>query len=409
MKSYERLLNYVKINTQSADDLDVIPSTACQFEFAKVLEKEMKELGLMDVYVDEFCNVYGKIPATAGMEDVPALGFLAHLDTAPDFSGEQVNPQVIADYDGGDVVLGESKRVLLVKAFPHLKKLAGRTLITTDGTTLLGADDKAGIAEILTACERLIESKEPHGMVCVAFTPDEEVGTGACKLDLKRFGAVYAYTMDGGAENELEYENFNASDAVITFHGVNVHPGDAKDVMVNAAKLAMEFQGMLPSDLAPERTEGYEGFFHLLDMNGTVEQARLHYIVRDHDMEKFREKEALLASITGKMNEKYGEKTVELTIKESYRNMKEKIEPCMFLIENVKTAMKAVGMEPEIIPIRGGTDGAALSFRGLPCPNLGTGGYCYHGPFEHITAEGMEMATSVVEKLMKNGGRHKWE
>lgn len=400
MKAYERLLNYVKVFTTSDEASETAPSTKRQFDLANQLVQEMKEIGISDVRVDEKCYVYGVIPATEGYENAPKIGFIAHMDTAPDFSGEHVNPQIIEKYDGGDVKLGESGRVLSVKDFPHLPSLKGRTLITTDGTTLLGADDKAGIAEIMTLAETLITEKIPHGKVCVSFTPDEEIGSGADAFDVPGFGADFAYTVDGGAENEIEYENFNACGAKVTVRGFSVHPGSSKDTMINASLVAMEFNAMLPSGDTPRDTDGYEGFFHLHDMKGDVSEAELEYIVRDHSETMFECRQETMRHIEKILNEKYGAGTVTLEIKQQYRNMKEKIEPCMHLIENAKMAAKSAGMVPETVPIRGGTDGARLSFMGLPCPNLGTGGYAYHGPYEHITVEGMDLAVEVLKGIV---------
>ncbi|WP_274422285.1 peptidase T [Blautia sp. XA-2221] len=401
MRAYERLLNYVKIHTTSDENSNTTPSTRRQFDLAEVLSEEMKNLGVKDVRVDENCYVYGSIPATPGYEDKPAIGLIAHLDTAPDFCGEHVNPQIHRNYSGEDIVLGDSGKVLSVRTFPHLKKLKGRTLITTDGTTLLGADDKAGIAEIMTVAEELLKGTMPHGKVCIAFTPDEEVGSGADKMDIPGFGAQYAYTADGGCENEIVYENFNASDAIFKITGFNIHPGEAKNKMVNAALVGMEINSMLPGLETPAHTELYEGFFHLCEMEGTVEKATLQYIVRDHSAASFEARENTLRHIEKLMNEKYGQGTVRLEIHEQYRNMAEKIEPCMQLVDYAKDAIREQGMEPDTDPIRGGTDGSRLSFRGLPCPNLGTGGYAFHGPYEHITAEGMDTAVNVMLGILK--------
>ena len=400
MKAYERLLNYVKVPTPSNEKSGTHPSSECQRVLADQLAEEMKALGVSDVRVEDKCYVYGKIPATKGYEGKTKLGFIAHMDTAPDYSGENVGPQVIEAYDGNDVGLGTSGKVLSPADFPELKKLAGRTLITTDGTTLLGADDKAGIAEILTAVEELINGDIPHGKISVSFTTDEEVGSGAKHLDLERFGAPYAYTVDGGPEGEIQFENFNAASAEFYIHGVNVHPGEAKGIMKNSQKIAMEIQGMLPPEEAPEYTEGYEGFFHLIEMTGTVEESRLSYLIRDFDSESYANRKRLMQDIAAAINEKYGDGTVELILKDSYRNMREKIEPCMELIDYAKKACELAGVEPDAAPIRGGTDGARLSFVGLPCPNLGTGGYGFHGAFEHITAEGMDKAKEIIKNII---------
>lgn len=401
MRAYERFLNYVKIHTTSDENSNTTPSTRRQFDLAEILAEEMKKLGVKDVRVDENCYVYGAIPATPGYEDKPAIGLIAHLDTAPDFCGEHVNPQIYRNYNGEDVTLGDSGKVLSVKTFPHLKELKGRTLITTDGTTLLGADDKAGIAEIMTVAEELLKETMPHGKICIAFTPDEEVGSGADKLDIPAFGAQYAYTADGGCENEIVYENFNASEAVFKIRGFNIHPGEARNKMINAALVGMEINSMLPNLETPAHTELYEGFFHLCEMEGTVENATLQYIIRDHSAASFEARENTLRHIEKIMNEKYGQGTVKLEIHEQYRNMIEKVAPCMQLVDYAKDAIRELGMEPNTDPIRGGTDGAQLSFRGLPCPNLGTGGYAFHGPYEHITAEGMDTAVHVMLGILK--------
>lgn len=400
MKAYERLLKYARIWTTSDEESTTSPTTSRQFDLAKQLVEEMKEIGIEDAYMDEFGYVYGHIPATPGYEDRTAIGFIAHMDTAPDYSGENVNPQIIENYDGNDVFLGTSGKVLSVAEFPSLKTLAGRTLITTDGTTLLGADDKAGIAEIMTVAEELIKENIPHGKVSISFTTDEEVGSGAKHMDLEVFGAPYAYTVDGGPEGEIQFENFNAASADFYVHGVNVHPGEAKGIMKNSQKIAMEIQGMLPVDEAPEYTEGYEGFFHLMEMKGTVEETKMSYLIRDFDSESYENRKELLQNITETVNKKYGEGTVELKLNDSYRNMREKIEPCMELIDYAKKACEMADVKADIAPIRGGTDGARLSFVGLPCPNLGTGGYGFHGAFEHISAEGMDKAAAIIKNII---------
>lgn len=400
MRAYERLLKYVRVWTTSDEESQTSPTTERQFDLARMLVQEMREIGIKDADMDAYGYVYGHVPATPGYEDKTAIGFIAHMDTAPDYSGENVNPQVIETYDGNDVSLGTSGKVLSPADFPELKKLAGRTLITTDGTTLLGADDKAGIAEILTAVEELINGDTPHGKIAVSFTTDEEVGSGAKHLNLERFGAPYAYTVDGGPEGEIQFENFNAASAEFHIHGVNVHPGEAKGIMKNSQKIAMEIQGMLPPEEAPEYTEEYEGFFHLIEMTGTVEESKMSYLIRDFDSESYENRKRLMQDIAAAMNEKYGDGTVELILKDSYRNMREKIEPCMELIDYAKKACELAGVEPDVAPIRGGTDGARLSFVGLPCPNLGTGGYGFHGAFEHITAEGMDKAKEIIKNII---------
>ena len=401
MRAYERLLNYVKIYTTSDEDSPATPSTDRQFDLGRKLAEELKELGAEHVRIDEQCYVYAEIPAAPGKEQAPVIGFIAHMDTAPDFSGEHVNPQVLTGYDGGDVVLGTSGRKLTVKDFPHLPTLKGRTLITTDGTTLLGADDKAGVAEIMTLAETLLKEEISLGKICIAFTPDEEIGRGADAFDVPGFGAEFAYTVDGGAENEIEYENFNAAGADVKIRGFSVHPGSSKDTMVNASLVAMEFNAMLPAGDTPRDTEDYEGFFHLCEMSGTVSEAHLSYIVRDHSFSMYECRLQMLRHIEKLLNEKYGEGTVTVEIREQYRNMKEKIEPCIHLIEHAKWAAEEAGLHPVTVPIRGGTDGARLSFMGLPCPNLGTGGYAFHGPYEHITAEGMDLAVEVLKGIVR--------
>lgn len=401
MRAYERLLDYVKVYTTSDEESQTVPSTERQLVLGRQLAEELKSLGVSNVRIDDKGYVYGMIPATLGLEKAPKIGFIAHMDTAPDFCGENVKPQVIKDYDGKDIVLGESGRILSEKEFPHLPSLKGKTLITTDGTTLLGADDKAGIAEIMTMAEKVIKEEIPHGTICIGFTPDEEVGRGADFFDVENFGAEYAYTVDGGTENEIEYENFNAASAKVLFRGFSVHPGSSKDTMINAALVAMEFNAMLPLGDTPRFTEGYEGFYHLHEMRGDVSQAQLDYIIRDHDADMFRCRIETLRHAAKLLNEKYGEGTVELTVKEQYRNMKEKIEPCMHLIENARIAAQNAGLQPVTLPIRGGTDGARLSFMGLPCPNLGTGGYAFHGPFEHITAEGMDNVVEILKGIVR--------
>ena len=407
MRAYERLLKYVKIYTTSEEESGTTPSAQREFDLGNLLTEELKEIGVENVRITEQCYVYGEIPATPGYERVPALGFIAHMDTAPDFTGEGVKPQIIGDYDGNDIQLGQSGRVLSCKAFPDLCALKGRTLITTDGTTLLGADDKAGVAEIMTMAEQIILEKIPHGKICIAFTPDEEIGEGADHFDVEGFGAKYAYTVDGGAENEIEYENFNAAGAEIEITGLSVHPGDSKDTMINAALVAMEFNQMLPSGETPRGTSGYEGFFHLTDMRGDVSEAKLSYIIRDHSVAHFEVRKEQMQHIADLLNEKYGQGTVKLAIKDQYRNMREKIEDCMFLIDYAKQAVQEAGLQPKEVAIRGGTDGARLSFMGLPCPNLGTGGYAFHGPFEHITTEGMDYTVNILKGIIKAFGEQK--
>ena len=400
MTALERFLIYVKIHTASSENLERTPTEEREFDLSRVLEKEMKDIGLERVFVDEHAYVYGFLPATPGCEKLPCVGFIAHLDTIPDFSGENVRPQLIENYDGGDVVLGSSGRVLTAEVNPNLPRLKGHTLVTTDGTTVLGSDDKAGIAAIMTACERVIAEGRPHGPIAVCFTPDEEVGHGASLLDLERFGADFAYTVDGGELNEINYETFNAASAKWEVRGFNIHPGSAKDKMINASLVAMEINAMLPAGAVPEKTEGYEGFFHLTDMSGTVERAELSYILRDHDAAGLLEKEKLMRLIEKQINEKYGEGTANLTIREQYRNMAEPLHAHMEIVELARKAVRRLGMEPVCVPVRGGTDGSQLSFRGLLCPNLGTGGYACHGPYEHTSAENLDGAARLVEAII---------
>ena len=398
MKAYERLLNYVRIDTSSSEESDTVPSTKRQFDLARMLVEEMKDLGIEDARVDHHCYVYGTLPATEGMEDKARLGLIAHLDTSPDFNGKDVNPQIHENYDGGDIPL-KNGYVISPDMFPHLKTLKGRTLITADGTSLLGGDDKAGIAVIMTLAEELLEEGLPHGKISIAFTPDEEIGHGAGLLDLEAFGADYAYTVDGGPVNEIEYENFNAGRARFKIVGKSVHPGEAKNKMVNAALIAAEIVSMLPAAETPAHTEGKEGFYHLTSMQGDVDKASMTFIIRDHSASNYESRINTLRMIEKILNEKYGQGTVSLTVKEEYRNMLEKILPCMHLIDHAKEAIIEAGMTPVEVPIRGGTDGSQLSFRGLPCPNLGAGGYAFHGPYEHVTAEGMDEAVSVLKGI----------
>lgn len=399
MKTYERFLNYVRIHTASSEDSSSVPTTERQFDLANLLVKELHAIGVANARVDDKCYVYASVAATPGCESCPAIGFIAHMDTVPDFSGENVQPRIIENYDGGDVVLGTSGRVLSPKKLPHLPSLKGKTLIVTDGTTVLGGDDKAGIAEIMTAIERVISENRPHGKLCIGFTPDEEVGSGADNFNVAEFGADFAYTVDGGAEGEIEYENFNAAAAKIVVNGFNIHPGDSKNKMINALLVAMELNSMLP-DETPANTEGYEGFFHLTDMSGNVERAEMDYIIRDHSEAIMTARKATLAHAVKILNEKYGSGTVECTVRDQYLNMVEKIRPCMHLIDNAVEAAKSIGLVPKVAPIRGGTDGARLSFMGLPCPNLGTGDFACHGPYEHVTVEGMEKCTELVLLLI---------
>lgn len=397
MKASERLLKYAVIYTGSDEDhAEQTPSTPEQMTLAQVLAKDMRDIGLTDVSVDAHAYVYGFLPATAGREQCPPIGFIAHIDIVNEFGTSEIHPQIVKEYDGGEIALGTSGRTLDTVQFPDLKQAIGKTVITTDGTTVLGADDKAGVAEILTMCERLVQDNLPHGKICVCFTPDEEIGHGAALLDLEKFGASYAYTVDGGAPNEVEWETFYAAAADWSVAGVSVHPGDAKDKMVNAALVAMEINGMLPPDEIPAKTQGREGFFHLCDMSGDVSAAKLSYIIRDHDAEKFSQRKQTMREIERKINETYGAGTAALTLREQYRNMAEILQHHSDVVEQAKRAIRAVGLTPVSNPVRGGTDGAQLSFRGLPCPNLGTGAYALHGPYEHAIAEQMDVMTEIL-------------
>lgn len=395
----ERFLRYVSFDTQSDEESTTCPSTPKQKLLGAALVEEMKQMGIADARMDENGYVYGTVP---GDPSLPTIGLIAHMDTSPDASGANIKAKIVA-YDGSDVLLNQEKGIYLREAdYPILKNSRGKHLIVTDGTTLLGADDKAGIAEIMTAAQRLITDGGRHATLKIGFTPDEEIGRGADLFDVKGFGADYAFTADGGTIGELEYENFNAASAKVVFHGLNIHPGSAKGKMVNSMYLAMEYQNLLPAAQKPEYTEGYEGFIHLLHMEGEVERSRLDYIIRDHDMAKFQQKKALMASAAEFLNRKYGDGTVEITLKDSYFNMRKCIEPHMQIIERAKAAMRAAGMEPKEVPIRGGTDGARLSFEGLPCPNLCTGGENYHGRFEFIPVEDMEACVDMLEHILRD-------
>ena len=400
MRAYERLLQYAKVYTTSDPASGTHPSTARQFDLAHLLVEEMQALGIADAAVDEHCYVYGSLPAAPGCEGLPCLGLIAHMDTSPDASGEDVRPVIHENYDGRDVQLPGSGAVMKVSAFPFLASMKGETLITSDGTTLLGADDKAGIAEILTAVETVIRDGLPHGRLAIAFTPDEEIGEGADLFDLERFGADFAYTVDGGDVGGIEYENFNAAAATVTIRGLSVHPGSAKDTMINASNLAMEYHLALPRMARPETTEGRQGFYHLCQMYGDVNEAKLGYILRDHDAACLEYKKEMLFQIAAWMNGRYGAGTVAVEIKDSYRNMIEKIRPHFHLVETARTAIRMAGLEPEELPVRGGTDGATLSWKGLPCPNLGTGGFNFHGVYECTTAERMDKAAEVVGHII---------
>ena len=395
----ERFLRYVSYETTSDEFSETCPSTPKQRLQGVQLVKEMLEMGIEDARIDENGYVYGSIP---GDPALPAIGLIAHMDTAPDASGANIKAKIVP-FDGSDICLNEEQGIYLRESeYPALALHHGKHLIVTDGTTLLGADDKAGVAEILAAAEYLKTAHIKHATLKIAFTPDEEIGRGADKFDIPGFGADYAYTCDGGLIGEMEYETFNAAGATVDFKGLNIHPGSAKGKMVNAQYIAMEFQSLLPAAQKPEYTEGYEGFLHLTDMEGSVEHARLRYIIRDHDMAKFTEKKEIVAAAAGFLNRKYGEGTVTLTVKDSYYNMREKIEPCFYIVERAMKAMEAVGMDARTSPVRGGTDGARLSYEGLPCPNLCTGGDNYHGRFEYIPVEDMEKCVEMLISLLTN-------
>ena len=401
MRAYERLLRYAVINSTSHEDLEGTPTGEGEFELARLLATEMEALGMTDVFVDEHAYTYGFLPPTPGYELKKAIGFIAHLDTVDDCGGTDTHPQVIKNYDGNPIPLGTSGRILDPQAFPHLKECLGKTILTTDGTSVLGADDKAGIAEIMTLCERLINDGIPHGKICVCFTPDEEIGHGAALLDLEQFGADLAYTVDGSVPGEIEYETFNAAAARLTAHGISVHPGDAKGKMINAMKVIMEANAMLPDQEVPERTQDREGFYHLTGARGSVSEASADYILRDHDAAKIAERKQKMQEIARALNEKYGDGTVACVIKDQYRNMAEVMADYPEVIDAARKAIQASGLTPSSRPVRGGTDGAQLSFRGLPCPNLGTGGYAYHGFYEYAVAEEMDTCVEILLQLVR--------
>ncbi|MBD5458109.1 MAG: peptidase T [Lachnospiraceae bacterium] len=401
-KVIENFLTYVKVDTESSPESASVPSTAKQHDLAKLLTEQLQKMGAEEIVYDkEHCYVYASVPASAGGENAPVIGFIAHMDTSSAVTGAGVKPRMIENYDGKDIVLNQEKDIVMRTAdFPELPSYAGKRLIVTDGTTLLGADDKAGVAEIMAMAEYLLTHPEiSHGKIRIGFTPDEEIGAGADHFDVKLFCADYAYTVDGGRLGELEYENFNAAGAKVMVHGRSVHPGDAKDKMRNALLMAQEFQAMLPVAENPMYTSGYEGFYHLDALNGTVEEAVSEYIIRDHDRKKFEKKKENFLQIGKFLNEKYGEGTIEIELKDSYYNMKEVIERHMHLIDNAREAMTELGIEPVVVPIRGGTDGARLSFMGLPCPNLCTGGQNFHGKFEYACADDMEMIVRLLVKI----------
>lgn len=398
----KRFTSYVKVNTQSSDDSDTCPSTPGQLELARLLEDELKAIGMEEVTMDENGYVMATLPSNTDKE-LPTIGFLAHIDTATEFTGEGVNPQLVENYDGQDIILNEALNIVLSpKDFPELNNYIGHTLVTTDGTTLLGADDKAGMAEIMTAMAHLIRNPEiKHGKVRVAFTPDEEIGRGPERFDVKAFNARYAYTMDGGPLGELEYESFNAAQATLIFKGKNVHPGTAKNKMVNAAKIAMEFNSRLPVAEAPESTEGYEGFYHLSSISGDVELTKLRYIIRDFDRDSFNARKQNMENIVKDLQAKYGTERISLELRDQYYNMREKIEPVKHIVDIAHQAMRNVGVEPIIKPIRGGTDGSQLSYMGLPTPNIFTGGENYHGRYEYVSVDNMLKATEVIVEIVK--------
>ena len=394
----KRFLRYVSYETTSDESSETCPSTEKQKALGKTIVEEMLAMGIQDARMDENGYVYGTVP---GDPSLPTIGLIAHMDTAPDASGADIQARIV-EYNGGDILLNEEKGIYLRETdYESLKRNHGKHLIVTDGTTLLGADDKAGVAEILTAAEILLTQGGKHATLKIGFTPDEEMGRGADKFDIQGFGADYAYTADGGTVGEIEYENFNAASACVTFHGLNIHPGSAKDKMVNSQYIAMEYQSLLPTAQKPEYTEGYEGFIHLTDMRGEVENSQLRYIIRDHDMAKFQEKKRRMTAAADFLNDKYGPGTVEIALRDSYFNMREKIEPCMEIVDRAKRAMALAGMEPKEVPVRGGTDGARLSYEGLPCPNLCTGGENYHGRFEYIPVEDMEQCVKMLVNILR--------
>ena len=394
----KRFLRYVSYETTSDESSETCPSTEKQKALGKTIVEEMLAMGIQDARMDENGYVYVTVP---GDPSLPTIGLIAHMDTAPDASGADIQARIV-EYNGGDILLNEEKGIYLRETdYESLKRNHGKHLIVTDGTTLLGADDKAGVAEILTAAEILLTQGGKHATLKIGFTPDEEIGRGADKFDIQGFGADYAYTADGGTVGEIEYENFNAASACVTFHGLNIHPGSAKDKMVNSQYIAMEYQSLLPTAQKPEYTEGYEGFIHLTDMRGEVENSQLRYIIRDHDLAKFQEKKRRMTAAADFLNDKYGPGTVEIALRDSYFNMREKIEPCMEIVDRAKRAMALAGMEPKEVPVRGGTDGARLSYEGLPCPNLCTGGENYHGRFEYIPVEDMEQCVKMLVNILR--------
>ena len=401
-KVLERFLRYIKIDTQSDENTETTPSTQKQFNLAKVLKKELELLGLVDISLDDKCYLMATLPANT-TKKIPVIGFIAHMDTSPDMPGEVTKPIIINNYKGGDIVLNKAKKIVLSpNDFPEMNDYIGETIITTDGTTLLGADDKAGIAEIITAIEYLKNNPQiKHGTIKIGFTPDEEIGRGVDHFDVKKFGADFGYTLDGGAVGELEYENFNAAGAKIFIQGRNIHPGYAKNKMINAMLLAMELNALLPPHERPEHTTGYEGFYHLVKMEGSVEKAMLQYIIRDHDKEIFEHRKKTIKDAVSFMQKKYGSNIFKLELKDQYYNMKEQVLPVFHVVETARKAMEELGITAHVIPIRGGTDGARLSYMGLPCPNIFAGGHNFHGKFEYVPLQSMEKAVKVILKIVE--------
>ena len=402
MNLLERFLKYVSIHTTSDENTGLVPSTPQQMEFAKILAEELKDMGMQDVSLDKKGYLMATLPSNID-KDVPTVGFISHLDTSPDMSGKNVKPRIVENYDGNDIILNEKENIVLSpKQFPELTMYRGQSLVVTNGLTLLGADDKAGIAEIMTAMDYFIKNPDvEHGKVRIAFNPDEEIGLGAHHFDVEKFGCQFAYTMDGGEIGELEYENFNAAGAKVTFYGTNVHPGYAKNKMVNSMKIATKFMATVPANESPEYTDGYEGFYHLTGIGGDVEKTTVSYIIRDHDRKKFEERKAHLQMLVDKINSEFGDNTATLEVKDQYYNMKEKVEPVKYIVDIASEAIRQAGVEPKVKPIRGGTDGAQLSFKGLPCPNIFAGGHNFHGKYEFVPIQSMEKATEVIKNIIK--------
>mgnify|MGYP000903042461 FL=1 len=402
MNLLERFLKYVSIHTTSDENTGLVPSTPQQMEFAKILAEDLKDMGMQDVSLDKKGYLMATLPSNID-KDVPTVGFISHLDTSPDMSGKNVKPRIVENYDGNDIILNEKENIVLSpKQFPELTMYRGQSLVVTNGLTLLGADDKAGIAEIMTAMDYFIKNPDvKHGKVRIAFNPDEEIGLGAHHFDVEKFGCQFAYTMDGGEIGELEYENFNAAGAKVTFYGTNVHPGYAKNKMVNSMKIATKFMATVPANESPEYTDGYEGFYHLTGIGGDVEKTTVSYIIRDHDRKKFEERKAHLQMLVDKINSEFGDNTATLEVKDQYYNMKEKVEPVKYIVDIASEAIRQAGVEPKVKPIRGGTDGAQLSFKGLPCPNIFAGGHNFHGKYEFVPIQSMEKATEVVKNIIK--------